>query len=113
MKDGPTLALKLPWPVTGSLVALMVVITLPGPIHNALSKIAWIPLFPGVETTNGFLTPAGAGNNVRFLLHPARHSFCRFDELCTLQKFSLLPAGRWNVGASKNLRPLLLRQPGV
>ncbi len=114
MKDGPNSPLKAALASYGSLVALMVVITLPGPIHNALSKIAWIPLFPGVETTNGFLTPAGAGTTFRFLLHPGSVIlFVALMSYALFRKFSLLPAGSWNVVLQKSASSSFYASLGV
>ncbi|NPV75537.1 MAG: L-lactate permease [Anaerolineae bacterium] len=80
----------------GGLVFATVLITLPGPLHTALFKIAWIPLFPQVETSQGFLTPAGPGTIFRFFLHPgAPISAAAFFSYRLYRLFNLLPKGSW------------------
>ncbi|MCC6148213.1 MAG: L-lactate permease [Anaerolineaceae bacterium] len=54
----------------GGLAVLMALLTLFEPLHTILLKIAWIPVFPQVETLQGFLTRAAPGTTFRFFLHP-------------------------------------------
>lgn len=80
----------------GGLVFITILIALPGPLHTALSKIAWVPLFPQVETLQGFLTPAGTGTVFRFFLHPgAPISAAAFFSYRLFRSFNLLPTGSW------------------
>lgn len=53
----------------GSLVALMFAIFLIPPLRTLLDSVMWRMEFPRVETTLGFMTPAGFGQTFR-LTHP-------------------------------------------
>ncbi len=57
-------------PSYGALIVLMLLVSLPGPIRSSLYSIAWLPTFPQVATTQGFVTPAAAGQVFRFFIHP-------------------------------------------
>ncbi len=54
----------------GVLIVLMLLVSLPGPIRSSLYPIAWLPTFPQVATTQGFVTPAATGQVFRFFVHP-------------------------------------------
>jgi lactate permease len=54
----------------GGLVALMLIVTLPGPIQRALYPVLWQIPFPAVTTSQGFVTSASLGPAFRVFLHP-------------------------------------------
>lgn len=54
----------------GSLATVMGAIFLIQPLRAALDQVVWQMKFPQVETTTGFITPAGVGQAFRFLTHP-------------------------------------------
>lgn len=54
----------------GSLVGLIILFFIPGPVHDFLYRFAWIPHLPEARTSQGFITPAGPGTVYRFFLHP-------------------------------------------
>jgi lactate permease len=54
----------------GGLALLMTLIVWPGPVRAAFFPVAWQPHFPEVVTRAGFVSPAGAGQAFRFLMHP-------------------------------------------
>ncbi len=54
----------------GLLIVLLLLVSLPGPIRSSLYPIAWMPTFPQVATTKGFVTPATTGQIFRIFVHP-------------------------------------------
>ncbi len=54
----------------GALTVLMALIALVGPLTDALRKVVWKTTFPEVRTLDGVVTPAGAGQVFRPLVHP-------------------------------------------
>lgn len=54
----------------GLLAALLALVTLPGPLHNALIRLVWQMPFPAVTTRTGFTTAAGNGQVFRPWVHP-------------------------------------------
>jgi len=53
-----------------ALVVLMTAIALVRPLHTALYPVVWQMNFPEIKTLTGFVTPAGAGQAFRVLVHP-------------------------------------------
>ena len=54
----------------GALTVLMAIIALVDPLTDMLRKIVWKTTFPQVHTLDGIVTPAGAGQVFRPLVHP-------------------------------------------
>jgi len=54
----------------GGLALALALVTLVGPVSDALASVHWAPRFGAVATGDGFTTPAGVGQTLRPLTHP-------------------------------------------
>lgn len=82
----------------GSLAVLMSIIFLVAPLRTTLDQVMWRMIFPQVETTTGFITPAGFSQTFRFLTHPgASILVIAVSGLIFYSRAKLCPPNTWRV----------------
>jgi lactate permease len=96
----------------GSLTVFMTALAWPGPLRASLAGVAWVPLFPEVATSAGFVTQAGAGAKFQFLIHPGTaiflsalltFAFFRRTRLCQPQDLLQAAQATWRSAAAASL----------
>jgi lactate permease len=98
----------------GTLTVLLAAISVIEPLRTTLDRVAWQVQFQQVATANGLITPAGAGQAIRFLTHPGASIFLiACVSYLAFGRLNMTARGSWRAAAAATWRSASPASAGI